>query len=716
MERKVQMAGKVFQISDAKKVLNARYKSNPNYHLIADENSNFVDDDTFVSLRQAVQIEQSKRDSTFKMYTYDSLLHDWNTDSKMRSVLANALHNGQSLFNDHPMTRLLFCGFVLHGFDADPNTTYFGSGAIDLENKFSNDLGIDMPGYGMDMTNNAFIALLSNVQTHLEVNSKFSHSIRRGQRKLNQMVDDMINSHDPNFFEISPQDATKSNVKSTNFLLSHNENWQGYNLVLTSTNGTNDKATFNFMQLVIQYFQIGDGFSNLTFEDYVQNHFTDSFGYHDFMIRIGLALAGYLGIDYDDLYDVPNVNDAIKQYKQDFGLNSDSEFYLHLFTNHDQPHWNKVRYLTTVNKTDSNISGFQSIYYDQKETLYFDQLSKKVHNDLFKIKFNVDSGNIRNSFSDTDKILDSASYEAEHKSFYFGHTQTLFVTDDFLFTGCCFGKVPTSSKLKSIKNVWCNQIVVFDSQDYNNYKIIDNIFDAVKSLDSSLKGDISYRNEMAITPDQSHVVFCPIDSNGTQWFLLYDYQDLVKALASVKNGDILNLTKVPLKDSFAITQFSVPKDSKNNAFKPVPNSIQGYAITNDLTIFVSSQKLSSREAINVGHAQLAKIFKIFWKQTNIPIAYDLQSRLLETDLDLLKKSKNPLKPLKIISEMEAIQYLPKNNCLLLAVTWHLYNNGLDFDKLFSQLGDISLSDLIAYLRDHNIPDNSDQIDLYCLDL
>lgn len=40
------MANNNFQISDAKKVLNARYKSNPNYHLIADENSNFVDDDT----------------------------------------------------------------------------------------------------------------------------------------------------------------------------------------------------------------------------------------------------------------------------------------------------------------------------------------------------------------------------------------------------------------------------------------------------------------------------------------------------------------------------------------------------------------------------------------------------------------------------------------------------------------------------------------------
>ena len=183
-----------------------------------------------------------------------------------------------------------------------------------------------------------------------------------------------------------------------------------------------------------------------------------------------------------------------------------------------------------------------------------------------------------------------------------------------------------------------------------------------------------------------------------------------------KNGDILNLTKVPLKDSFSMAQFSVPKDNKNKAFEPISNSIQGYTITNDLTIFVSSQKLSSREAINAGHAQPAKIFKIFWKQTNTRIAYNLQSRLLETDLDLLKKSKNPLKPLKIISEMEGIQYLPKNNCLLLAVTWRLYNNGLDFDKLFSQLGDISLSDLTAYLRDHNIPDNSDQIDLYCLDL
>lgn len=159
--------------------------------------------------------------------------------------------------------------------------------------------------------------------------------------------------------------------------------------------------------------------------------------------------------------------------------------------------------------------------------------------------------------------------------------------------------------------------------------------------------------------------------------------------------------KVQMADK--VFQISDAKKVLNARYKSNPN-------------FVSSQKLSSREAINAGHAQPAKIFKIFWKQTNTRIAYNLQSRLLETDLDLLKKSKNPLKPLKIISEMEGIQYLPKNNCLLLAVTWHLYNNGLDFDKLFSQLGDISLSDLTAYLRDHNISDNSDQIDLYCLDL
>ena len=110
-------------------------------------------------------------------------------------------------------------------------------------------------------------------------------------------------------------------------------------------------------------------------------------------------------------------------------------------------------------------------------------------------------------------------------------------------------------------------------------------------------------------------------------------------------------------------------------------------------------------AENVSHS---KILMIPWNHANNQLKYYFDN-LLKFD-DKLAKHVNQIQDELALSEMEAIQFLPQNNALLVSVTWHLIKKQLDLKKIASELGQSAMTfdDLINYLK-QNSPD---WIDLY----
>lgn len=363
-------------ILNAQKKLNELYQGQKGF-LESPENG-YLAQASFISLLTALQIEHKKAFPDFKPYSVSDLLKYWSIKPAMRHQLANALHDGQAMFNNTNTTQLMEIALGLHGESVDLDNRMLSSSAISDESQFAQDLGIDMEGWGMDSEHISFIAMLSPINVLIENDSDKHNSIRRAQKALNKILSNLVNDQDPNTYSLNPVNPKKCKIKSKKFLFVQDDVWQENDVLLNDTDGVNDPATFRSLQRVMQYFQVQDGYSDISFNEYVHNHFTMQFGDRDRIVWIGLALAGYLLINYDDFYDIPyeERQNAVDAYRNDYNLKSDHDFYEHLFTKRVKANHipQSVTYIGTVNQRDVSISGMQSLYYNEKQDLYFDQL------------------------------------------------------------------------------------------------------------------------------------------------------------------------------------------------------------------------------------------------------------------------------------------------------------------------------------------------------
>lgn len=191
------------------------------------------------------------------------------------------------------------------------------------------------------------------------------------------------------------------------------------------------------------------------------------------------------------------------------------------------------------------------------------------------------------------------------------------------------------------------------------------ILDAQKELQSLGGNGEPYRTEMAISPDHERVLFTPIDKNYKQWFLLYKYSDVMDPLNKLDYGQALNLSKVKRDDEFNIAKFT---GSDTATLK----SIQGYAINDEQTIYISSERAPEfkKGKLIMGNSP-SIIFRMRWNHDSTQRQYYLD--LLPLDTDFFKQIGTMGKNVLVLGELEDLQYL-KDGSIMLAVTWHVLKN------------------------------------------
>lgn len=313
------------------------------------------------------------------------------------------------------------------------------------------------------------------------------------------------------------------------------------------------------------------------------------------------------------------------------------------------------------------------------------------------MNFSLGGTNRKLTFNDTDLLIKSIDYLQSKTDLQFGHTQTLFAFDNKIFTGRNYND---KRKFTEKSNCWCKDIIIINQDNPDNYKIITGIFDVVKSLGGN--GE-PYRTEMAISPDRKHVLFTPIDKDYKQWFLLYNYSDIIKALSKSNFGQALDLSKIKQIDTFSVGQIT-------GSDTAILKSIQGYAIDDNDTIYISSErapKLKNVEKVASGKIDgpsSSIILKMYWKHALTMHKYYLQ--LLPVDTCFFNQLGTIGRNSLVLGELEDLQYL-KDGSIMLAVTWHV----LKYDPSIENQSDFQITN--DYIDLNHI---GDRIDLYQIKL
>lgn len=657
-----------------------------------------MDEQSFVSLRQAIQIEYQKNHKDAKVDSLADLQNNWFTDNKLRKDIISELKN--SLSNYDPMIKLVRIALVFHGYDTDLTNQLFSESLTYSLNDFSNDLGVGSKDWGMGWYDTTWMTLLTPVDTQLNKDSVRHQSVRKAQQMLNKIVNYLI-EHD------SDNDSHRLAENADD------PNWMGHDLILTKTNGINDQNTKAFMRLILDYYRLYDGYFTLSLENYLKTKFSDDFGNKENLVNVGLVLAGYLNQGDQSIDDIsyPDRDQAIADFKAFYQVDG-RDFFVKLFLEeHKELTAKKIDFVGNLNKLDGSVSGLQSFYYDfNKNDLYFDQLyandkSIKCNNDLYNIGFNPNGLDQKLAFNQGSRFLNGSDYLKDKSDLQFGHTQTLYVIDNKIFTGCNYQDKRIFTKND---NCWCKDIIVINQDNHDKYKIITGIFDVVKSLGGN--GE-PYRTEMTISPNHQHILFAPIDKEYTQWFLLYDYSDIINALNKIDYGQALDLTKIKRIDKFNIKNFAKSKTA-------ILKSVQGYAIDNYDTIYISSERAPEfkNEKLIQGNSP-SIILKMHWNRKATMKKYYLE--LLSLDHNLYEQLRISASNTLVLGELEDLQIL-NDHSVLLSVTWHVLRHGdLDWSKIFPN-GLLEVSDtvigLIQHLTSLSLVQISDRIDLYKIQL
>lgn len=414
-----------------------------------------MDEDTLISLRQAIQIE-AKPDS---YYSYFALKKSWEKDAKMRQTITNELTSRLNMFAENPMARLANIAFALHGIDSLVDNDVVGNGFFESQEAFANNLGVGTNGIGMSMSHRCWVTLLSN--RYVLTLPELTHfSIRIAQQNVNRILDQLLekglhpdkndaNSNSiavklPKYFEDNYLELSETIYSMTDGDL---ESCLGDSIV------PKIKVTRSFIVTILKCLcqldqpdktdlKLSDAFDPDKLDDYLKT-FTDSLGVKEDLTKCGLILAGFLHIDTDKLDDIPykDYNSARVHFQMFYQLN-DNIFYHELFFGVDARDLSVpgVQYIATVFRTDGEeANGLQGFDYHQSDNqLFFDQLHNKIENDLFRMSFNYwFELNNRVEFSVmNNRILGSSNFLHDKPDIEFGHTQTLIVRDNLLITGC----------------------------------------------------------------------------------------------------------------------------------------------------------------------------------------------------------------------------------------------------------------------------------------
>lgn len=637
--------------------LNSEYETESGFVHYVPETATF--DEAFESLRSAIAVYN-------KLNTDLALNDEWFKHMDYRLSMVKALQKSMDVITEGPNAKLLNCALELNGYDTT-FSDFYGEPIIDTLQKFGDDYALGS-GYYLGLGTIHTMALLSNIPVHLAENG--SKNIRDAERFINNMVA-------PDSFNIS--------------MLNYN-----FNYIPSRSDGLLDENVYTTMIMAFQEvgeMEVTGKMDEKTREGaaHFNDHYRDNAGA---LIWNALIIRGYADPAKNDL------GKAKQAFADDYNVVVDSQnFLIDLFT---QTEKTKVEYVDNPKYIIQSVNA----KYDPKmgyiDKSGFQAFSKESKN-IVLVKFTTDSSNHKTDklYSvDTSKNAKTLTFDLDQKLYDFnedlGHTQSLIIHDDDYYLGC--------DPLTSYKNKWSQNIVRYklkNNQLVNKHKVID-----VKSAAKVFKNvDLNsiYRVDFAVSPDRQTFLLGLIDKQGTQYFLFYNFNDIINMFDQLKQESI-EFEKAGLKPFkyFKFDKF-VNDDASLDGY--LINSVQGYTLDNYKNIYVGSGRFSGK-----------KKFKMNLSTRIVKIPYSLQSI---SDVSILKLTykapfdiedttelENVLKEEVVVSaEAEDLQFQP-DGTILQDITWQL-----DPSKMTGVEGlNDSISGLQEFLKNLTGRKNKEQFD------
>lgn len=628
--------------------LNKTYTGSGNYESFNEDTASL--DDAFTALREAISYENK-----LNISVADCSSRLWRDKRNInnRIKMAKKLMNDMDLGSADQNTKLMNCALELNGYDTT-FTDVYGEGITDAMDQFGQNLCTGTgywEGLGLIQT----VALISNVPTYLADDGK--QNIRDAQIFINSCT---------SAYPVGVRDN------------------DSVNYILGRTDGIIDQWSLKGAFLAFQSI-IDAPFSdkiNQTTKDKAGNYFKDYNDRAKPLIKAMLILRGFLNTSFDKA-TTDEVSNAKARFAQTSHTKVDSaDFFIALFAfgRGNVKYIGLPKYI--LDSSDHNLilgytsgTGFQAINCHGNK-LSAISLSKKPNSD----KTQFDKLYIFNLPESSDKVPITLNFDPNHPVFSdsLGHTQSLIVDNEYYYTGS--KPLPIHSD-KSI--AWSQNIAQYrlTNDQLIEPKQITYVNEAIASLYKDVNPKSIHRIDFALSPNKKDFIIGASSIEGTQYFLLYDFQKVVNAFSKIDIEGTVSMLKTGLTPTkfFRILKFvdhetKYPYQNKSDAFLP---SIQGYAIDDNDSIYISSglapKKLVDTTVNPIIHFAIMPFKEIshddFFNKKCItkvileyPWSYDYPKNAISDEMK---------KHFYFFAEPEAIQYCPEHNSVLLSVTWHL---------------------------------------------
>lgn len=298
---------------------------------------------------------------------------------------------------------------------------------------------------------------------------------------------------------------------------------------------------------------------------------------------------------------------------------------------------------------------------------------------------------------------------------YYAHTQTLYQVDSsHLLVG-----ITHKDHLKKGRIAWALEIAYIDinKHKYSNQLLTDNKtinpnfanVSKITKLDSILPSNQKLkRTEIAITPDRKYLLVCDVSDDNIGYFGLYDLNIILKQLANgivdLANQQLVKPVMVVPNITYGLPKkadfINIVNDYEHGQKNINKNySIQGYAIDNDLNIYIDSQRGPIQKKKHVTpylEYPYPYMYKLKYGDTSLDQAERISLNELKSNLDydilhsqlvsIIDKDGNRDNIIidSTASELEGIQVLDSNR-LYIVVTYHEFDtktkNEFDRDQL-----------------------------------
>lgn len=635
---------------------------------------------------------------------------DWEHDESARKAVVNNVHI--NVFNDSKTVALAKAGMELHGIMTDFPDEAYGQKMIDYVNNFACAYSVDN-SFGLYANQRTLLTMFMDIPCTLAPNG--NKYVQQAQKSINYQaigleINNGINKYDPLYPNDGLYHDTVQSKRVYKALIEILQNSLDLPVTGVYDKQTRDKTNqlnwdvvdkMTALALSLEGYWIGD-INNVTYEDEANLTGTIQFcRIHDIDNKTDFyrKVFEYLPMENDRRFSYAisgEFYDASDRGKRELGADG----------------YNMIRGYQAIFKGRTDLNG--GMFADDKWFI----LQKNGANKRTLISQpDIDFGHTDPFFSLGDHRTFKLSMTYQHDNDislgvpYYAHTQTIYQVDNsHLLVG-----VNHKDNIKDDEIAWALDVAYVDINkhqygeqiltDKNNAKIYLNDAPKIIGLDSIMPKPANPKNskdpkalkrtEIAITPNRKYLLVCDVSNDNTGYFGLYDLNIILNQL---KQGNVNLLDYKPVKpimivpnitDYLSKSAFIQTIDNYQQGQKVTDQnySIQGYAIDNDLNIYIDSQpgpiqkKKDVTPYLEYPHPC---IYKLKYGVTSLDQSERISLNELKPNLDydilhsqlISITNKNNTKDTIIIdntaSELEGIQILDTNR-LYISVTYHEFD-------------------------------------------